>query len=288
MIKICRFSLIFLFISSFMAYGQKDTSYWKKALQTGINLNQASFSDNWKGGGNNSIAIGLFFNGKVDYLKDRVSFNSDLQLQYGIIKNAGQSQRKNIDRIFFDSKLGYNFAKNCNFYLSLNYLSQFDIGYIYTKDSVGNEIKTTISKFMSPGYLTEAIGIEWKPKPYFWLRMGAGTIRQTFVLDTALHNADAKNYGVPIGKKMRNELAFQLIASFDKDIVKNLNLKLRYSAFAGYEDLKAIDNRIDLTLTAKINKYINVNLSGIGLYDQDQDYKFQYSEAIAIGFLYTF
>jgi hypothetical protein len=280
--------LIALILNSFQSFAQKDTSYWKKTFQTGLNLNQASFSDNWKGGGANSMALGLFFNGKIDYLKSKISFNNDLQLQYGILKNAEQSTRKNIDRIFLDSKLGYKISKSWNLYVSVNYLSQFDLGYTYGKDSLGEETKTVISKFMSPAYLSEAIGLEWKPKPYFWLRMGTGTLRHTFVMDTSIHNADPKNYGVPIGKTVRNEIAFQLIANFDKDIMKNVNLKLRYSAFAGYEDLEAIDNRIDLTLTAKINKYINVNLSAIGLYDQDQDYEFQYSEAIAIGFLYTF
>ncbi|MEN9961076.1 MAG: hypothetical protein RL045_1329, partial [Bacteroidota bacterium] len=31
---------------------------WKQVMTSGINLNQSSFSDNWKGGGTNTLAIG--------------------------------------------------------------------------------------------------------------------------------------------------------------------------------------------------------------------------------------
>ena len=35
---------------------------WKQVMTSGINLNQSSFSDNWKGGGTNTLAIGWYLN----------------------------------------------------------------------------------------------------------------------------------------------------------------------------------------------------------------------------------
>ncbi|HYG37875.1 MAG TPA: DUF3078 domain-containing protein [Cytophagales bacterium] len=277
------FSLI-----TFLIYAQTDTtSNWKRSFSSGLNFNQASFSDNWKGGGVNSIALGSFLNARANYESEELTFSNELDLLYGIQKNKDQSARKTTDRIFFDSKLGYKLSPVWSAFVSVNFLSQFDLGYRYT-DSLGEERRALISKFFSPAYLTSSLGFEYKPKEYFWMRFGVGTFRQTFVGDKNIYRDEPLNYGVPIGKRVRNELALQYIANLDKDIAQNLNLKARFTAFANYETLDAIDTRLDVILTAKINKFVNVNLTGTALYDQDMDYKIQYSQSLALGILYNF
>ncbi len=261
---------------------------WRKSVQTGVNVNQATFSDNWKGGGISSIAIGLFFNGRIAYETEKASFNNEVQFLYGIVKNQELRARKNADKIFIDSKYGYKITKAWNIFFSINFLSQFDIGYKFDLDSTGEERRTLISRFMSPAYLTSSLGIEYKPLEYFFIRFGTGTLRQTFVLDTAIHRNENQNYGVPVGKRVRNEVAFQVVSGFDKDVAKNLNIKARWMAFANYQDIEAVDIRFDLSVTAKITKYIDVNLSGSVLYDQDMDYKTQYTQALALGILYSY
>ncbi len=95
------------------------------------------------------------------------------------------------------------------------------------------------------------------------------------------------NYGVLLDRTIRNELAFQAVASYDQDIARNINLNFRYQLFADYSNIAATDHRLDLTLTGKINDFLNANLSGVLLYDQDQDLKIQYSQALSIGLLLT-
>ena len=68
---------------------------------------------------------------------------------------------------------------------------------------------------------------------------------------------------------LQKKLAFQGLANFDKDIMDNLNLKSRYLLFASYENINNIDQRLDMTLTAKVNKLINVTVNGTALYDDD-------------------
>jgi hypothetical protein len=97
------------------------------------------------------------------------------------------------------------------------------------------------------------------------------------------------NYGVLPGETVRIEwLAMQVFASLDKNISENLNLKSRYTMFANYETLsmKNIDHRLDITITAKITSIINVTLTGISLYDIDQDPGVQYSQGLALGISY--
>jgi len=263
-------------------------NYWRTWVAFGINLNQASFSNNWSGGGVNSIAFGTNFNYKTDYTKEGRNFVSEVIFQYGKIKNRGQVEKKTNDRIFWDNKVALRLSKNWNFFGSLNFESQFDNGYSYKKKD-GEEIPTLISRFMAPGYLTESLGFEYKPSKHYWLRIGTGTARQTFVMDKNLYEATGKkNYGVDSGKVFRNELAFQLVTEFDKDIAQNLHLKSRYSMFANYQELGNVDQRLDITLTARINRFVNVGLNAIAIYDDDASTHIQASQALSLGLVYKF
>ena len=51
---------------------------------------------------------------------------------------------------------------------------------------------------------------------------------------------------------------------------------------------KYIVSRLDVSITAKVNKYISTNLNGVLLYDFDQDKDVQYSQVISLGVLYSF
>ncbi|MCZ6914229.1 MAG: DUF3078 domain-containing protein, partial [Rickettsia endosymbiont of Ixodes persulcatus] len=75
-------------------------NYWKTKTNVGLNINQAQFSDNWKGGGVNSFAIGGLLNYKAEYSKDSYSYVSEVILQYGKVKNKDQLQKKTTDRIY--------------------------------------------------------------------------------------------------------------------------------------------------------------------------------------------
>ncbi|MET4081062.1 hypothetical protein ABIB40_001007 [Pedobacter sp. UYP30] len=264
-------------------------NYWKTITSIALNVNQAQFSDNWKGGGVNSIAVGGQLNYKAEYNKSDYSFVTETNLQYGKVKNKGQLQKKTNDRIFFDNKAALKISKNWSFFGSLTFESQFDDGFSY-KNQDDNEVATLISRFMSPGYLTESIGFEYKPVNYFSARIGTGTARQTFVLDTTLYKTNPKNYGVDVGKKVRNDLAFQVVANFEKEIFKNTVLKSRYVMFIPYKDLTLanIDHRLDVTLTAKVNRFMNTSITGAVLYDKDNDAKVQASQALSLGFAFVF
>ena len=268
-----------------------DTSYWKKKTEFGANFNQGSFSTNWAGGGVNSIALGFVFNALGEYKKGKDSWRNDFQTQYGLVKNRGQESRKNADRIFFDSKYGRQLTDKWSFIANVNFLSQLAPGYMYSTGPDNREVAKKISNIFSPAFITESVGLEYKPVPYFFVSFAPGAVRQTIVADRQLYvnTPDQRNYGVPIGRSVRNEVALmQIVANFDKNIAENVNLKWRYMMFANYRELNAIDHRIDAMLTAKVNKYLNVNLGAIVLFDKDQSAAIQFAQTLALGFLYTF
>ena len=58
--------------------------------------------------------------------------------------------------------------------------------------------------------------------------------------------------------------------------------------FANYEKLENIDHRFDVTLSARVNRLVNVSLAGIVLYDDDASTNVQASQAFTFGLLYKF
>ena len=258
---------------------------WQKTIQFGVNFNQATFSKAWKGGGSNSISIGFLCNAKAIYAKGKTSWTTDFQSQYGFVNGQGVAGlRKSTDRLFLDSKYTRPLNEVWNAFGSITFLSQFGQGIEYQKPN-----NPTISAFMAPGYLFESAGVEYKPVSYFNLQIGVLTLRQTFVNRAVDTKEIPNNYGVAQGKKLLNEVGVQLVASFDKDIVENVNLKFRYGTmFAYVPAIKSLDHRLDLTTTARVNKFLNINFTFIGIYDEDIVSDIQLSQGLAVGLLASF
>ena len=283
---------IIILCSVSLAYSQSsdrpndlDTTYWSTKLSAGINLNQTSFSGNWRGGGVNSFSSGTIVEARASYERDRITFDNEVELLYGIVRQQGQDVRKANDRIFLDTKAGYELNDSWGSYLSLNFLTQFTDGFDYDDD----DERTLTSSFLSPGYLTGSLGFEYRPNDDFSLRVGPLSPRLTFMRDDAVTANVPENYGVPVGNTVRTEwLAFQLYATWDKEIAEDFTIKSRYQMFANYETLAwdSIDHRLDVTLTAQITNMINVTFTSINLYDIDQDPGIQYSTGLALGILY--
>jgi hypothetical protein len=271
------------------AQGTGDTLLWKKKFNFAINLNQASFSSNWKAGGVNSLGFNTLLNYRANYKQDRASWDNEIDLAYGFVNNAGQGKRKTIDRLFLDTKYGYDLSKNWGLYTSLNFLSQFDEGFNYKDDGT----RDLISDAFAPAFITAAVGVEYHPVDYFKVRISPFAPRATVVRDPTrfTKSVGPQPYGVDSTENVRFEwLAFQLVADFNKEIAPNVNFKWRYMMYANYETLagKTIDHRLDVDFLAKVNRFINVTLGGVLLYDYDQDTGAQFSQVFSLGFLLTF
>ncbi len=286
----------------------KDTSYWKKSSSFALNYNSGSFSQNWAGGGVNSVAFGVILNSKGDYEKGPITWTNDFQFQYGTLWNKTIGDwRKSNDRLFFDSKVGRKINSKWNFFASINFQSQIASGYKFGKadqklangQTVQVETVNLVSNLFAPAYITEAAGFEYKPNKFFSLQLAPIAIRQTIVADKNLYLSFPANYGLKPGNTFKNDLGvIQIVANYDRDIMKDVNFKARYQFFTAYPSAatKEVDpkaqlfgssvNRLDAQLTAKVAKYFNVSLGLIGLYDQTQSTDFQIAQSIGVGFLY--
>ncbi len=284
-------AIALLFTSNLFAQeAKKDTSYWKKSSQFGANFSNSGFS-NWSAGGQNTVGLNVFFNTKGEYAKEKTTWVNDLQLQYGIVSIGNTGVKKSIDRLFFDTKVGHKLSATWALVGGANFQTQFTAGYKYGATS-DKDVK--ISNLFAPAFITEYVGLEWKPKPFFNIVFAPGALRQTIVSDDDVRSKDANGmlqsaYGVAPGKTVQSDIGImQIVANFDKDVAKNVNLKLRYQMYVNANRIEHIDNRLDAKLAAKINKYLSATADVIVLYYDNQSTQIQTAHNLGLGLLYTF
>jgi len=264
-----------------------DTSYWRTSLMAGLNLNEAVVSDNWKGGGATSLGLSSLFNGQAHYLRGVNSWDNEADFLYAGQYTRGQGYRKTNDRLWLDTKYGRALTPKWDAFVSVNLLSQFAPGYDYSGD-----VPRLVSGFLAPAYVTNAYGLEFHPSKQFSLRLSPFAPRLTIVRDLPrFQNLPTDQvFGVNPGHTTRWELlAAQVQANLDQPLGPNANLKARYLLFTNYGQfrLRDINQRLDVTLTAKVYGLLSVNFQSTVLYQYDQDSRIQFSQGLGLGLLLT-
>ncbi|WP_151089077.1 DUF3078 domain-containing protein [Hymenobacter baengnokdamensis] len=259
--------------------------YWATSLKAGVNANEALLSDNWKGGGASSVGVSLLFNRKANYHRGRHSWDNEADFLYAGQYAKGLGYRKTTDRLWLDTKYGHDLTPHWGLFVALNALSQFAPGFDYSGDPT-----RLISSFLAPAYITNAYGAEYHPNARFKLRLSPFAPRLTVVRDADRFRTLPTDvvYGVNPGHNTRWEvLAAQILAELDQPLGPNANLKARYVLFANYETLSfdKISHRLDLTITAKVNRLLSVSFGTIVIYDYSQAAAVQYSQNLALGIL---
>ncbi len=291
----------------------KCDTCWKRSLFSSLNFSQTSFT-NWSAGGDNNVALLAITNGFYNYkaADGHQTWDNSLDLAYGIVKNGIQPFRKNDDRIELISKYGHKAFYKVYYAGLLNFRSQFAPGYNFPNDSV------VVSRFLAPAWLIASMGLDWKPNDFFSMYLSPVTGRFTFVMDQTL--ADQGAYGVDPavyqnvldtagnvvgivkvqdGKTLRPEFGAMMSMKFQKDVVKNVNVRTRLDLFNNYTDKnkpnrKNIDVTWETAITMKINKYISSSILTTLLYDNDIPYidregvmygpRVQFKQLLGIGF----
>lgn len=273
---------------------------WKKGGFGAINFNQMSFT-NWAAGGINALAVTTLGNIYANYAKDKIAWNNNLDLAYGMIQNKGQDLRKNEDKIDFLTKFGHTSpVKNVNYAVLANFKSQFAPSYTYDDKNVRSPM---ISTFLAPAFILASIGIDFKPKPYFSVYLSPATGKFTIVnIDD---NSIKKAFAVDTMKKVRQEFGALMNIFFQKNIHKNVNLLARLSLFNNYTDVnksnrKNIDVNFESMINARINRFISASLFINAIYDNDIQIsldendltkvgpRLQFKEVLGIGLSYKF
>ncbi|HRP01378.1 MAG TPA: DUF3078 domain-containing protein [Candidatus Kapabacteria bacterium] len=247
-----------------MTYATNDSNIkWDRTGLLGLNFSSVGLS-NWAGGGNNSISVGANTGLGFNYIAKSISWNNSIEAGYGVIKLGNENFRKTDDRLIISSKFGHKAAENLSYSALLDFRTQFDRGYDYNKkDTLGNFLQ--ISDFMSPGYLTLGLGMNYKPIDFIDIYFSPLSNRVIFVLNDSLSNVGA--FGVSPGNHIKSELGSTFDMLIQKTLVQNVDLRSRLNLFAPYQSLSTIVVNWELGLNFKVNEYINAGFNLNLIYD---------------------
>ncbi|MFT5103147.1 MAG: hypothetical protein ACI86C_000798 [Candidatus Latescibacterota bacterium] len=276
---------------------------WTKAGNISLLFSQASFSDEWKGGGTSNIAGNLTGSFDMNYRQGRLTWDNRIMADYGLTKLKDQEfSRKTNDRLELNSLVGRQTGGGNSWYYSyfMNFKTQFTSGYEFSEDTNGDEVRTETTKFLSPGYLQTGPGMLWKKSDDLKVNIAPATARLIFVSDvftnvgnvqTAIDafNAAGGYFGVEANKTTRFEFGASLGAYYKIKVVKNVILENILTLYSNYlEDPQNVDIDYTLNLIMTINKFITANVAFQAIYDDNAAQATQVREAIGVGVTYGF
>ncbi|WP_423782687.1 DUF3078 domain-containing protein [Flavobacterium lindanitolerans] len=266
------------------------TKTWQTKGNASLLFNQSTF-DNWLAGGENNISGTLGVNYDFNYKKDDLTWDNKVIASYGIVKTRTSSfAKKTDDRLELNSLLGKKIKPDSRWYYSafLNFKTQFTKGYEYGKDANGVEIRSEITNFLSPAYLTFGPGVLWKRDDNLKFNFAPATSKITFV-DKNFTLPNEAYFGVKEGKSLRYELGAYASAYYKLDVMANVTFENILSLYSNYlEDPQNVDLDYQLNIVMKINKYLSTNLSFQTIYDDNAFQGFQIRQVFGVGANYGF
>ncbi|MBX3044027.1 MAG: DUF3078 domain-containing protein [Candidatus Kapabacteria bacterium] len=259
---------IILLLCSFSYLNAQDTTAtqlnWKHGGLAGLNFSNVGLS-NWAGGGSDMISITGVTNLFAVYKTDNMTWDNTLDLGYGVVKQGSEDLRKSDDRLIFLSKLGYNATSKLLYTALLDFRTQFDLGYDYSKADPNTGSALLISDFMSPAYLNLGLGMNYRPDDYWQFFLSAISNRLIIVLNEELSNQGA--YGVNPGEKVFSQLGASANIIFQKDIFDNVNFRSRLNLFSAYNRFTSVVVTSETALNMKVNSFINASFNLDVIYD---------------------
>jgi len=284
-------------IKKSLAFENKDTVAWVHSGVARIGLNQG-YLHNWAAGGEVvSLAVDGLFSGNITRLYHDKVWSNTLEASYSLFYAYSNHfvPRKVDDRLDFTSKYGQKlkYSKDLYFTGLVNFKTQFNKGYDYTVPDFQNN---PTSDFLSPGYLTAAIGMEYRRGSDLSLFFSPFALRLTMVDKFYTLRNPAGAYGVPYGKSSRLELGAFFSGRWEKDLTPIIKYKTRLDLYANYlaknrydstgtilvkaDNPGNIDIFWDNLVSVKLGKYFNLNFALTAIYDNDQPYQSTYPDPV--------
>lgn len=260
---------------------------WDYGWVAGLNGSQASYS-NWAQGGVNTIAITGNSTFRSYFRDGKFSYGFLLNTRFGKTRIDGEGIRKTDDRLSIRNRFLYDLGAeegHFSLYANINFRTQFDRGFVYGEDDGDPDI--LISNFFSPAYLTESVGLLYRPADNLSFEAGLG-LQQTFVSDdsvlTGASVEENNRYGLSEGDNFRNEAGITLGASYQRNISSNVILSSTAETFTNLnKSVSSTDFYFSNEFIGNLNNFINTSLRFDLAYDDDFSSELQVRQSITVG-----
>lgn len=280
-------SLVWTFSTALVPEKIPKPKYWTILGSGKMDIAQV-WVDQWVKGGENSLSTLFIINFQANYKKKKIRWDNDFEYRYGFLRTGDAPLRKNEDKFKVNSVFNYYAVKKWYYSFTNTLQSQFFKGYKYESDT-----SYVVSDRAAPLYYTAALGMNYFPLKQLSVFFSPFTNKLTYVRDTVL--VDQTSYGVPHGKKMKNEPGAIIKSILNWDITHNINLLSKLDLFTRYDDLEKYNLDWEVTLTFKFNNFVNATFNTHLLYDPDVSIEdkngnminpFQFKEVLSIGLFY--
>ncbi len=250
---------------------------WTPAAVVGINLSQLALS-NWSQGGDNALTWTFVGTGGLRYYTTAWRFRNNLKITYGRTKLGGSDFRTNDNEFYLESVISKTIDWPLDPYFSNTIRTTVAKGYNYDVDP---PVET--ANFFDPGYVTQSLGMMYEHSKTFNTRLGVA-IQEVFTNKHTQYSDDTTTAEI---EKFKFETGVESVTNAEFTLAKNLLAKSTLRLFSRFESMDVWDVRWDNTIAAKINDFLNVNLSVLLIYEKQQSLKTQVKESLQLGFVYT-
>jgi len=272
--------LILLFLAN-LINAQQDTTKefgWSPSGIAGLNVSQIALS-NWSQGGDNSLTWTLTGDFGLKYINKSYTFDNTLKVAYGRTKLGGEEFRTNDNDFYLVNLISKNIDNwEIKPYFSNSIRTSIAKGYDYTTTPT-----TEIADFFDPGYINQSAGFIYDKHKYFTTRLGLGA-QEVF---TNVNTKYTDDPATPEIETFKFDLGIESVTTSEITVAKNLMLKSNLRLFSRFKKLSVWDVRWDNTLVAKVNDFMNVNLTCLFVYQEDQSKQGQIKQTLQLGIVYT-
>ncbi len=262
-------------------FAQTDTSKtdrWIPTAIAGLNISQLALS-NWTQGGENTLTWTLTGNLGLKYSSKDWTFTNGLKIAYGRTKLGGGNFKTNDNDFYLESVLTRNTGWVVVPFVSNIIRTTVAAGYSYASPQ-----PQEIANFFDPGYVTQSLGFAYDKLPGFKTRLGFA-VQEIFTNKNRQYSDDPNT--ATKAEAFKLETGVQSVTSGKFDLDKNLLFTTSLTLFSRFEQLDVWDVRWDNVLVAKVNDWLNVNLSFLLIYQKDQSATTQMKQALQLGVVYA-
>ncbi len=261
---------------------KKDTLHsWDIHLNNTLLFNQL-LVENWNAGGVNSYSGTARIDYDFYYSKKKHRWDNRIIAGYGLKSEEDDvhGSRKTEDVIDLTSSYRYNLKKNWYLGSSLNVKSQFSEGFEFS-----DTIKTKISNFLAPGYLTVGAGLDYVLKNKLELSLHPLSSKTTIVVDEDLRY----RFNVDEDRSFQMSIGLFFGGRHRAQLVKNVKIDQTFGIYSEYSNKPLnLDLAYRLFIDMKINNFMSTKITFETLYDEDQIKRVQLKETLGVGFTYKF
>ena len=274
---------------------KKGAKFWRKNISVGLDANQLSLNNNWKGGGKGNFTWKIYTRVELKYLREKYNWKNTLYCAFGQISvqedENWRAPEKSNDIIDFDSVLKLTLKKFTDPYLAISLDTQFHEG-------LNSKTKKLISRFANPLQLSQSAGLarNLSKKKIFQLTTRVGYAAKEVIATRKnlrlLWTGDETKWKKTDGGV---EWLTESKSEFAKGIVLTNKFKLFQALFSSIspqkdpqKNWKKIDAYWEQMFTAKLTQYVVFNVVVKFIYDRDTSKGGQFLENASMGLSYKF